>query len=93
MTKRTLQAVLVEWTDASASGEWMTYESAMKQKLCGVTTLGFLLSSGKKGEDVKLVASVGDDEVMGVVDIPGKWVQSITRLGITVTVKKDEDDA
>ncbi len=81
MSKRVLKGVYVEWVDANTTNEWMTYDEAIKEKVETVTSIGFLLSGGKKGQDAKLVSSAGaDGGVMGVLTIPAQWVLKITTL-------------
>lgn len=92
MSKRVLKAAVVEWVDAASTAEWMSGAQAAKEKVCSVTSLGFLLSGGKKNQDVKLAGHVGDDEVMGVLTIPAQWVVKITYLDVTATLKEPDDD-
>ena len=91
MSHRVVEGVMVEWTDAASEDGWMSYEEAMKNKPCHVISLGWLLAGGKKNEDIRLCAGVGDDEVMQVLTIPAQWVKVITKLGVTASIKLEGD--
>ncbi len=92
-TKRVLKAVSVEWADACSSAEWLMWPEAFKEKVAVVTSVGFLLSGGRKNQDVKLAGSVGDDEVMGVLTIPSNWIMKVTPIPGVTAIMKDDDDA
>ncbi len=88
---RVVEGVMVEWLDAATSDGWTSYEEAMKEHTVPVTSLGWLLSGGKKNEDIRLCAGVGDDEVMQTLTIPAQWVKVITKLGVTASIKLEGD--
>ena len=92
MKSKVVQGVMVEWRDAATKDGWTSHEEAIKENICLVHSLGWLLSGLKRNEDVVLVAGVGEDEVMQVLTIPAPWVKVITKLGVTAVIKLEGDD-
>lgn len=77
-----MKIVLVKWVDSASANGWKGRESLdrfIKGDLDAIKTVGMLVHQDKK--KVVLIQSDGDNQAMGLFEIPRGCIKSIKTIG------------
>lgn len=79
-----MKAILVKWVDAAHVGGWRSLKAAQEfidNELNAVESVGMLMHEDE--EKIVLIQTHGQNEVMGLFEIPKGCIKSITWLELS----------